>query len=258
MKLHELQPAPGSHHARKRVGRGPGSGHGKTSTRGQKGQGSRTSVNLPKTFEGGQTRLTMRTPKLRGFHNKWRKRFAVVNLTRLNRFDDGAEVQPELLVETGIIKDVGAGIKVLGTGDLKRRLTIHAHRFSAEARRKIEAVGGSAAVIPVPPPIREKTKRAKNQPKPAVVPTSHASEDEPRQLPGKGDATDAEAGGQRKAKAERREAKAGPQGVAKAGQQGEAKPGDQPEAKAQKKGKGQAAEQSQGSAKSQSGNKKKG
>jgi len=167
MKLHEIQPAPGSHHARKRVGRGPGSGHGKTSTRGQKGQGARTSFNLPKTFEGGQTRLTMRIPKLRGFHNKWRKRFAVLNLTRLNRFEDGAEVLPESLLEAGIIKDVGAGIKVLGTGDLNRRLTIHAHRFSAEARRKIEAAGGIATVIEVPPPIREKTKRAKNQPKPA-------------------------------------------------------------------------------------------
>jgi large subunit ribosomal protein L15 len=170
MKLHELQPSPGSHHARKRVGRGPGSGHGKTATRGQKGQGARTSVNLPKTFEGGQTRLTMRIPKLRGFHNKWRKRFAVLNLTRLNRFEDGTEVRPESLLELGIIKDVGAGIKVLGTGDLRRKLTIHAHRFSAEAKRKIEAAGGTAAVIAVPPPIREKTKRAKNQPKPAPAP----------------------------------------------------------------------------------------
>jgi len=168
VKLHELQPAPGSHHPRKRVGRGPGSGHGKTSTRGQKGQGARTSVNLPKAFEGGQTKLTMRTPKLRGFHNKWRKRFAVLNLTRLNRFDDGAEVRPESLLEAGLIKDVGAGIKVLGTGDLSRKLTIHAHRFSAEARRKIEAAGGTVAVIQVPAPIRPKTKRAKNQPKPAA------------------------------------------------------------------------------------------
>src|ERR1700694_4053050 len=167
MKLHELQPSPGSHHARKRVGRGPGSGHGKTATRGQKGQGARTSVNLPKTFEGGQTRLTMRIPKLRGFHNKWRKRFAVLNLTRLNRFEDGTEIRPESLLEAGIIKDVGAGIKVLGTGDLRRKLTIHAHRFSAEAKRKIEAAGGTVAVIEVPAPIRPKTNRAKNQPKPA-------------------------------------------------------------------------------------------
>jgi len=167
MKLHELQPSPGSHHPRKRVGRGPGSGHGKTSTRGQKGQGARTSFNLPKAFEGGQTKLTMRTPKLRGFHNKWRKRFAVLNLTRLNRFDDGAEIRPESLLDAGLIKDVGAGVKVLGTGDLNRKLTIHAHRFSAEARRKIEAAGGTVAVIEVPAPIRPKTKRAKNQPKPA-------------------------------------------------------------------------------------------
>jgi large subunit ribosomal protein L15 len=168
VKLHELQPAPGSHHARKRVGRGPGSGHGKTSTRGQKGQRARTSVNMPKTFEGGQTRLTMRTPKLRGFHNRWKKRFAILNLTRLNRFQDGAEIRPESLLEAGIIKDVEAGIKVLGTGDLRRKLTIHAHQFSAGARRKIEAAGGTAAVIEVPAPIRPKTKRAKNQPKPVA------------------------------------------------------------------------------------------
>ena len=170
MKLHELKPVPGSHHPRKRVGRGPGSGHGKTATRGQKGQGARTSVNLPKTFEGGQTRLTMRVPKLRGFRNRWTKRFAVLNLTRLNRFDDGAEVRPETLLDAGLIKEVLTGIKVLGTGDLARKLTIHAHRFSAVARKKIEAAGGAAVVIEVPPPIRPKTKRAKNQPKPAPAP----------------------------------------------------------------------------------------
>jgi len=193
VKLHELQPAPGSHHSRKRVGRGPGSGHGKTSTRGQKGQRARTSVNMPKTFEGGQTRLTMRTPKLRGFHNRWKKRFAVLNLTRLNRFKDGDEIRPETLLEAGIIKDVGAGIKVLGTGDLSRKLTIHAHRFSAEARRKIEAAGGSAAVIEAPPPIRPKTKRAKNQPKP-VAPAP--VEKEP-------DESEAEAKGSKKERAEK-------------------------------------------------------
>ncbi len=170
MKLHELQPSPGSHKARKRVGRGPGSGHGKTSTRGQKGQRARTSVNVPKAFEGGQTRLTMRIPKWRGFNNKWKKTFAVLNLTRLNRFEAGSDVTPEQLVESGIIKDVGAGIKVLGSGDLTRKLTIHAHRFSAEAKKKIEAAGGTATVIAVPPPIREKTKRAKNQPKRVIAP----------------------------------------------------------------------------------------
>jgi large subunit ribosomal protein L15 len=192
MKLHELEPSPGSHRARKRVGRGPGSGHGKTSTRGQKGQRARTSVNVPKAFEGGQTRLTMRIPKWRGFKNKWKKTFAVVNLTRLNRFEEGTEVTPEQLLETGVIKDVGAGIKVLGSGDLKRKLTIHAHRFSAEAKKKIEAAGGTAAVIAVPPPIREKTKRAKNQPK-RVIPAKpeESSEDESKgggkAKPAKGD-----------------------------------------------------------------------
>jgi large subunit ribosomal protein L15 len=192
MKLHELEPSPGSHRARKRVGRGPGSGHGKTSTRGQKGQRARTSVNVPKAFEGGQTRLTMRIPKWRGFKNKWKKTFAVINLTRLNRFEEGTEVTPEQLLETGIIKDVGAGIKVLGSGDLKRKLTIHAHRFSAEAKKKIEAAGGTVAVIAVPPPIREKTKRAKNQPK-RVIPAKpeESSEDESKgggkAKPAKGD-----------------------------------------------------------------------
>jgi len=198
MKLHELKPPPGSHHPRKRVGRGPGSGHGKTATRGQKGQKARTSVNMPKTFEGGQTRLTMRTPKLRGFHNRWKKRFAVLNLTRLNRFEDGAEIQPESLLEAGLVKDVGAGIKVLGTGDLRRKLVIHAHQFSAEARRKIEAAGGTAAVIEVPAPIRPKTKRAKNQPKP-VAPV--AVEKEPKEAA----ADAAPAKGSKKAKAEKRE-----------------------------------------------------
>ncbi len=177
MKLHELAPAPGSHKARKRVGRGPGSGHGKTSTRGQKGQRARTSVNVPKAFEGGQTRLTMRIPKWRGFHNKWKKSFAILNLSHLNRFEDGADVTPEQLVDSGVIKDVGAGIKVLGSGDLTRKLTVHAHRFSAEARKKIEAAGGTVAVIAVPPPIREKTKRAKNQPK-RVIPAKPEDGDE--------------------------------------------------------------------------------
>lgn len=214
MKLHELQPSPGSHHSRKRVGRGPGSGHGKTATRGQKGQRARTSVNLPKTFEGGQTRLTMRTPKLRGFHNRWKKRFAVLNLTRLNRFEEGAEIRPETLLEAGIIKDVGAGIKVLGTGDLKRKLTIHAHQFSAEARRKIEAAGGTAAVIEVPPPIRPKTKRAKNQPKPVKPePVEKAAESEV-------DAAAAKASKKAKAKAEQ-SAKAEASGPGEPGEQAE-------------------------------------
>jgi ribosomal protein L18E len=128
----------------------------------------------------------MRTPKLRGFHNRWKKRFAVLNLTRLNRFEEGAEIRPETLLEAGIIKDVGAGIKVLGTGDLKRKLTIHAHQFSAQARRKIEAAGGTAAVIEVPAPIRAKTKRAKNQPKPVAAAVVEKEEADEEAVPAKG------------------------------------------------------------------------
>jgi large subunit ribosomal protein L15 len=230
MKLHELHPSPGSHHPRKRVGRGPGSGHGKTATRGQKGQRARTSVNLPKTFEGGQTRLTMRTPKLRGFHNRWKKRFAVLNLTRLNRFEEGAEIRPESLLEAGIIKDVGAGIKVLGTGDLRRKLTIHAHQFSAEARRKIEAAGGTAAVIEVPPPIRPKTKRAKNQPKPVA---SVTIEKEPAEA--EEDAAAAKASKKAKAKA-----KAEQSGKAETAEQAEKGENRERGEKREKGGKGEA------------------
>jgi large subunit ribosomal protein L15 len=218
VKLHELKPAKGSHHTRKRVGRGPGSGHGKTSTRGQKGQRARTSVNMPKTFEGGQTRLTMRTPKLRGFHNRWKKRFAVLNLTRLNRFEDGTEIRPESLLEAGIVKDVGAGIKVLGTGDLSRKLTIHAHRFSAEARRKIEAAGGTATVIEVPPPIRPKTKRAKNQPKPVAPAPVEKAEEEAEAAPAKASKKEKAAKGEKGEKAE----KGGQSGKGEKGQKGQA------------------------------------
>lgn len=169
MKLHELTAAEGARRSRKRVGRGMGSGHGKTSGRGQKGQGARTSVNVPRNFEGGQTKLAMRIPKLRGFHNKWKKVYAVINLTRLNRFEAGSEVTPERLVEFGLITEVGAGIKVLAAGKITRKLTVHAHRFSQEARKQIEAAGGTVSVIPVPPPIRAKTKRIHGQPRAAAV-----------------------------------------------------------------------------------------
>lgn len=159
MKIHELRPVPGATHPKKRVGRGIGSGHGKTATRGTKGQGARTSVNLPKNFEGGQTKLAMRTPKLRGFKNRWKRTYAVINLTRLNRFPSGTTVSPEVLIEAGLLKDVAAGVKVLGTGVLKRSLTVRAHRFSAGAQEKIARAGGTASVIEVPAR-PAKTKRA--------------------------------------------------------------------------------------------------
>jgi large subunit ribosomal protein L15 len=153
------------------VGRGTASGHGKTATRGQKGQRARTSINLPKNFEGGQTKLAMRTPKLRGFHNRWRRTFAVINLTRLNRFQDGAEVTPEALLDAGAIKDVEAGIKVLGTGALKRRLSVHAHRFSRGARQKIEAAGGTATIISLPGASRTAGRPVKGEPGGTTPPT---------------------------------------------------------------------------------------
>ncbi len=147
MKLHELSAPAGARKRRKRVGRGTGSGHGKTSGRGQKGQGARTSTNIPQNFEGGQTRLAMRMPKLGGFKNRNKRRFAVVNLTRLNRFEPGTAVTPELLVEAGIVKEPGAGVKVLGAGTLRRALTVHAHQFSGSAEQKIVAAGGKIARI---------------------------------------------------------------------------------------------------------------
>ena len=242
MKLHELAPSPGSHKNRKRVGRGPGSGHGKTSTRGQKGQRARTSVNVPKAFEGGQTRLTMRIPKWRGFNNKWKKTYAVLNLTRLNRFEAGSDVTPELLVESGMVKDVDAGIKVLGSGDLTRKLTIHAHRFSAEAKRKIEAAGGSAAVIAVPPPIREKTKRAKNQPRRVITPVREEPSDgdsraEKKAKPAKGEKPARAEKAEKAEKAERAESAEKADRPEKTGKAPRAERTEKPE-KAEKPGKG--------------------
>lgn len=146
MKLHELQPAEGSRKVRNRVGRGTSSGNGKTSGRGQKGQKSRSGGGVRLGFEGGQTPLFQTLPK-RGFTNINRKEYAVVNLETLNRFEDGTEVSPALLVETGVIKDEKSGIKVLGNGTIERKLTVKANKFSQAAKEAIEAAGGSVEVI---------------------------------------------------------------------------------------------------------------
>jgi large subunit ribosomal protein L15 len=138
MKLHELHPAEGSRHVRNRVGRGSSSGNGKTSGRGQKGQKSRSG--------GGQTPLFMRLPK-RGFTNINRKDYAIVNLDVLNRFEDGAEVTPTTLIEAGIVKDAKSGIKILGNGELTKKLSVKAAKFSKSATTAIEAAGGSVEVI---------------------------------------------------------------------------------------------------------------
>ncbi|MDQ0163589.1 50S ribosomal protein L15 [Bacillus alveayuensis] len=146
MKLHELQPAEGSRKKRNRVGRGIGSGNGKTAGRGQKGQKARSGGGVRLGFEGGQTPLFRRLPK-RGFTNINRKEYAIVNLTKLNRFEDGTEVTPELLLETGVVSKQKAGIKILGDGKLEKKLTVKANKFSASAKEAIEAAGGTAEVI---------------------------------------------------------------------------------------------------------------
>lgn len=146
MKLHELQPAPGSRKERNRVGRGIGSGNGKTSGKGHKGQNARSGGGVRIGFEGGQTPLFRRLPK-RGFTNIHRKEYAIVNLEVLNRFEDGTEVTPELLLETGVVSKLKAGIKVLGDGELTKKLTVRAHKFSASAKEAIEAAGGTTEVI---------------------------------------------------------------------------------------------------------------
>lgn len=146
MKLHELQPAEGSRHVRNRVGRGSGSGNGKTSGRGQKGQKARSGGGVRLGFEGGQTPLFRRIPK-RGFTNINRKEYTIVNLDDLNVFENDAEVTPADLMEAGIVKKEQSGIKVLGNGELERKLTVKAAKFSASAKEAIEAAGGSCEVI---------------------------------------------------------------------------------------------------------------
>jgi large subunit ribosomal protein L15 len=146
MKLHELKPAEGSRKTRNRVGRGIGSGNGKTAGKGHKGQNARSGGGVRPGFEGGQMPLFQRLPK-RGFTNINRKDYAVINLDRLNSFDEGTEVTPELLLETGAISKLKAGVKILGNGKLEKKLTVKANKFSASAKEAIEAAGGTAEVI---------------------------------------------------------------------------------------------------------------
>lgn len=147
MKLHELQPAAGSKKARTRVGRGLGSGLGKTSGRGQKGQNSRSGGGVRTGFEGGQMPLYRRLPK-RGFNNVFAKQYAEVNVEQLNRFEDGSTVDPVALIEAGILKNVRDGIRILGNGSLEtKNLTVIANGFTKSAEEKITAAGGKVEVI---------------------------------------------------------------------------------------------------------------
>lgn len=147
MKLNSIYPNDGATKARKRVGRGVGSGLGKTSGRGQKGQKARSGYSRKAGFEGGQLPLYRRIPK-RGFSNAlFKKEYAVINLSDLNKFENGATVSPEILKEMGILKNQLAGVKVLGNGTLEKKLVVKAHKFSNVAKEQIEKLGGKAEVI---------------------------------------------------------------------------------------------------------------
>ena len=147
MKLHELSPTPGSTKEVKRVGRGHGSGNGKTAGKGHKGQNSRSGGGVRIGFEGGQMPLARRIPK-RGFNNKmFATKYATINLSSLNKFKDGTVVDAELLLAAGVIKKVDDGVKVLGNGEITSKLTVNAAAFSQTAKEKIEKAGGKAEVI---------------------------------------------------------------------------------------------------------------
>ena len=145
MKLHELSPAPGSNKDVFRKGRGHGSGNGKTAGKGHKGQNARSGGGVRPGFEGGQMPLARRIPK-RGFNNKFAKEYATVNVSALNKFDNGETVTIDSLVKLGIVRKEYDGLKVLGNGELKKKLTVEAKVFSATAKEKIEAAGGKAEV----------------------------------------------------------------------------------------------------------------
>ena len=148
MRLDDLRPAAGSNKKRKRVGRGDGSGHGKTSCRGHKGQGARSGGQRKPGFEGGQMPLQRRLPK-RGFNNPFRTDTSVINLERLEVFPSGTEVTPEVLAQQGLVRGKSKRIKILGDGSLSKALTVRAHGFSAKAKEKIEASGGKAELITI-------------------------------------------------------------------------------------------------------------
>ena len=146
MKLHELRPAKGAVKNRKRIGRGTGSGTGTTAGRGSNGQNSRSGGGVRPGFEGGQMPLFRRIPK-RGFKNRNKVEWTIVNIETLNTFENGTEITPALLLETGIIKKTNDGVKILGNGELTKKLNIKANKFTKSALEKIEAAGGKAEVI---------------------------------------------------------------------------------------------------------------
>jgi large subunit ribosomal protein L15 len=150
MKLHDLHPTPGSHQPPRRVGRGHGSGRGKTAGRGTKGQKARAGGGIPAWFEGGQTPLHVRTPKLHGFKNRFRVEYAPVNLARLSDAANGTLITPDVLVHDGLLRDTKLPVKILGNGDAPAGVTIHAHAFSRSAVEKLTAAGSTVQQISWP------------------------------------------------------------------------------------------------------------
>ncbi len=146
MKLHELKPAKGAVRDRKRLGRGTASGQGETAGRGADGQNSRSGGGTRPGFEGGQMPLYRRIPK-RGFNNPFKKVWSIVNVEDLNRFEEDTEITPAILMENGLIKKLNDGVKILGNGEIEKKLTVKANQFTKSAQEKIEAAGGKAEVI---------------------------------------------------------------------------------------------------------------
>ena len=178
MQAHDLKPPKGARQPRKRIGRGNASGTGTYSGRGLKGQKSRAGRKPRRFFEGGQTELMRRLPRKRGFTNPFRVEFSPVNLRDLNRFDDGSEVTLEALKEAGVISTLRNPVKVLATGELKKKLKVTAHKFSMTARKKIEAAGGTAtALMPDEPKAPPKERPAKS--KAAAKKQAEAKSEEP-------------------------------------------------------------------------------
>ena len=146
MEINKLKPRSGSLKSKKRVGRGDSSGHGNTAGRGTKGQRSRSGAKISAYFEGGQMPLSRRVPK-RGFRSVFRKEYTIINVEQLNRFNDGETVTPERLIEDGVIKKISNGLKILSKGQINKKITVKAHKFSKEALNKIESAGGKVEVI---------------------------------------------------------------------------------------------------------------
>jgi len=172
MRLHDLKPRPRAKHRRKRLGQGESSGHGKTSGRGGKGQTARSGSSIRIGFEGGQMPLIRRIPK-RGFNNaRHTTRYIPINLESLNRFDDGARVDVEALRKAGLANGAAAGVKILGDGELKKKLTVTAHAFSASAKTKIEGKGGSCQLVASTKPEAKPEAAPQKSEKPKARPQS--------------------------------------------------------------------------------------